>query len=164
MLTRPPAQPQRPALRLVPVGFRDACGFVAMWHRHHRPPVGHRFSIGVADQAAVLRGVAIVGRPVARHFDNGATLEVTRVATDGTVNACSMLYAACWRAAKALGYRRLITYTQQGESGASLRAVAGQGWRVVAQRPARGGWDMPSRPRRDSGSAGIPRTLWEVAG
>lgn len=149
-----------PRLALVPVTFTDACGFVELWHRHHRPPVGHRYSIGVADDAGVLRGVVIVGRPVARSYDDGQTLEVTRVATDGTPNASSMLYGAAWRAAAALGYRRLITYTQANEPGGSLRAA---GWRVVAQRPARPGWNAPSRPRTDRGVDGIPRTLWEAA-
>lgn len=147
-------------LHLVPVTFADACGFVAMWHRHHAPPVGHKFSVGVADDERVLRGVAIVGRPVARSYDDGATLEVTRVATDGTRNTSSMLYGAAWRAASALGYRRLITYTQDGESGSSLRAAA---YRVVAVRAARPGWTCPSRPRDDRGVDGIARTLWEVA-
>lgn len=146
------------SLQLVPVAFADACGFVSMWHRHHSPPVGHKFSVGVADDE-LLVGVVIVGRPVARHLDDGRTLEVTRSATDGTEHANSMLYAAAWRAAKALGYRRLITYTQQGEAGSSLRAA---GWSVVAQRPARKGWDTPSRPREDNGNDGIPRTLWEA--
>ena len=148
-------------LALVPVEFADACGFIAMWHRHLGPPVGMKYCVGVAGEAQVLHGVAIVGRPVARSYDNGMTLEVTRCATDGTPNAASMLYAACWRAAKALGYRRLITMTHtEGESGASLRAA---GYRVVAERPARPGWNVPSRPRDDRGADGIPRTLWEVA-
>jgi len=148
------------SLHLVPVSFADACGFVKMWHRHHQPPVGHKFSIGVADDEAVLRGVAIIGRPVARMYDDGLTLEVVRTATDGTANVNSMLYAASWRSAKALGYRRLVSYTQDGESGASLRAA---GWRVIAERPARKGWDVPSRPREDRGVDGIPRTLWEAS-
>lgn len=147
-------------LHLVPVRSRTARAFVAMWHRHHQPPVGQIFAVGVADQDGTLCGVAIVGRPVARHYDNGQTLEVTRVATDGTRNACSMLYAAAWRATSALGYTRLITYTQAGESGSSLRAA---GWRVVAQRPATPGWDRPSRPREQLGTEHIPRTLWEAA-
>jgi hypothetical protein len=146
-------------LHLVPVTFADACGFTAMWHRHHAPPQGMKFTVGAADDAGVLVGVAIAGRPVARHLDDGATLEVTRVTTDGAPNACSMLYAACWRAAKALGYRRLVTYTQAGEPGASLRAA---GWRVVAERSAHPGWDRPSRPRQATGTEGIPRTLWEA--
>jgi hypothetical protein len=146
-------------LHLTPVRFRDAAAFVAMWHRHNVPPIGCKFCIGVADDHGILRGVAIVGRPVARMYDNGQTLEVNRTATDGSANANSMLYAAAWRAAKALGYTRLVTYTQAGESGASLRAA---GWAVVAQRPARPGWDVPSRPRTPNGSENIPRTLWEA--
>lgn len=152
------AEPVR--LHLAPVHFRDAAAFVAMWHRHHPPPTGMKFTVGVADDDGVLHGVAIVGRPVARHFDNGQTLEVTRTATDGTPNANSMLYGAVCRAAFALGYTRLITYTQAGESGASLRAV---GWRVVAERPAQPGWDRPSRPRRATGTEFIARTLWEAS-
>lgn len=147
-------------LRIVPVTFADACGFVEMWHRHHQPKVGHKFSLGVADEKGVLRGVAMVGWPVARMFQDGLTLEVNRTATDGTRNANSMLYGAAWRAAKALGYRRLVTYTQADETGVSLRAA---GWRVVAERKAHAGWDRPSRPRVDRGSAGIPRTLWEAS-
>lgn len=146
------------SLRLVPVSFDDACRFVAAWHRHHQPPRGHKFSTGVAD-GQTLVGVAIVGRPVARHYDDGQTLEVTRVATDGTRNACSMLYTAAWQAAKAMGYRRLITYTQTNESGSSLR---GAGWRVIAERPARPGWTCPSRPRKALGTEGVQRFLWEV--
>jgi hypothetical protein len=148
------------SLRIVPVRFEDACGFVAAWHRHHQPPVGHKFSIGVVDEEDVLRGVAIVGRPVARSYDDGMTLEVNRTATDGTPNANSALYGAAWRATKALGYRRLITYTQAGESGASLRAAA---WRVIAERPPRPGWSVPSRPRDDRGVDRMPRTLWEAS-
>lgn len=146
-------------LSLTPVTFTDACAFVAMWHRHLGPPVGHKFSMGVADDLGVLHGVAIVSRPVARSFDNGRTLEVTRCATDGHPNAASMLYGACWRAASALGYSRLVTMTQAGETGASLRAA---GYRVVAERPARPGWTCPSRPRDDHGADGIARTLFEI--
>lgn len=148
------------SLHLVPVAFHTARGFIEMWHRHHRPPVGCKFVVGVADAEGVLHGVLVAGRPVARLLDDGMTLEVTRTATDGAPNANSMLYAAARRAAFALGYRRLITYTQATESGASLRAA---GWKVVAERPARTGWTTPSRPREDRGVDGIPRTLWEVA-
>jgi hypothetical protein len=147
------------SLRIVPVSFGDACLFVAQWHRHHLPPVGHKFSLGVAADE-LLVGVAIVGRPVARHFDNGRTLEVTRTATDGTRNANSMLYGAAWRAAKALGYDRLITYTQGNESGSSLAAA---GWLPIAERPPRPGWTCPSRPRDNHGTDNIPRYLWEAA-
>ncbi len=147
------------SLRVVPVRRSDAFGFVAEHHRHHRPPIGCIFTLGVAD-GPTLVGVAVVGRPVARHYDDGLTLEVNRTATDGTPNANSMLYGAAWRATKALGYHRLITYTQGGESGASLRAA---GWVVVAQLPPRKGWDTPSRRRTTAGVDGIPRTLWEAA-
>ncbi|MFF4276187.1 XF1762 family protein [Streptomyces sp. NPDC001536] len=146
-------------LHLVPVRQKDAKAFVATWHRHHRPPAGSVFCVGAADDAGVLHAVAMVGRPVARVLDNGQTLEVTRTATDGVRNANSLLYGAAWRAAKALGYTRLITYTQAGESGASLR---GAGWQVIAQRPPRRGWDCPSRPRTPNGNDQVARTLWEA--
>lgn len=146
-------------LRLVPVDWRTARGMVAEWHRHLRPPVGFKWAHGLANELDVLVGVAIVGRPTARHFDDGLTVEVTRTVTDGTTNANSMLYGACWRAAKAKGYRRLITYNQAGESGASLRAA---GFVVVAQLPPRKGWDTPSRSRENHGADGVARTLWEA--
>ena len=147
------------SLRIVPIELRDAREFVAAHHRHHEPPVGHKFSIGVA-AGDVLVGVAIVGRPVSRVIQaQGATLEVIRTATDGTRNANSMLYGACRRATFAMGYDRLITYTQDGESGASLRAA---GFRVLAARPARPGWSTPSRPRENRADH-VARTLWEVS-
>lgn len=145
-------------LTIVPVTFAQARAFITDWHRHHRPPVGHKFSIGVS-RDGVLVGVIVCGRPVARSYDDGETLEVTRSATDGTPNANSMLYATAWRAAKALGYRRLISYTQEGESGASLRAA---GWTLIAKRPARRGWNTPSRPREEHGVDGVQRFLWQA--
>lgn len=147
------------SLQLVPVSFADACAFIADHHRHHKPPNGHRFSVGVAADD-LLVGVAIVSHPIARHLMDGRTLEVIRTATDGTRHANSMLYGACWRAAQALGYRRLITYTQEGESGSSLR---GAGFRVVGELPPRAGWDAPSRPREDRGTGWVKRTLWEAS-
>ncbi|MGM9348206.1 XF1762 family protein [Streptomyces salinarius] len=146
-------------LHLVPVRSREAKDFVRTWHRHHPPPAGQIFAVGAADERGTLRAVAIVGRPVARHLDDGATLEVTRTASDGARNANSLLYGAAWRAAKALGYRRLITYTQDGESGASLR---GAGWRVIASRPPRAGWHTPARPRAGHGNDHVTRLLWEA--
>ncbi|WP_372407446.1 XF1762 family protein [Streptomyces luteireticuli] len=145
-------------ITIVPMAFRDACAFVDRVHRHHKRPQGHKFSLG-AEVGGRLVGVAIVGRPVARAYDDGVTVEVTRLAADGSRNVCSALYGAAWRTAKASGYRRAITYTQEGESGASLRAV---GWRCVADRPARTGWDTPSRPRGNRGNDQIARTLWEI--
>lgn len=111
-------------LELKPCTFRQAQDFVRENHRHNKPPVGHKFSIAVYD-GEKLCGVVMVGRPVGRYLDDGETLEVNRCCTDGTRNACTMLYGAAWRAAKALGYRRIITYTLKSENGASLRA---SGW------------------------------------
>jgi hypothetical protein len=133
------------ALRVIPVTFAEANAFVAQHHRHHRPVVGTKFCVAVADSARVV-GVAMVGRPVARALDDGWTLEVNRVCTDGHRNACSMLYSAAWRAARALGYQKLITYTLPEEGGASLRAA---GWRVVAETSG-GSWSCASRPRVDT--------------
>ena len=126
-------------------------------HRHHKPPQGGIFALAVAE-AETVRGVAIVGRPVARRAQDGWTAEVTRVCTDGARNACSMLYAAAWRASKAMGYRKLITYTLAEEGGASLR---GAGWKCLGE--AGGGlWTRPSRPRVDTHP--LQRKLkWEAA-
>jgi len=159
------SQSDRLRLDVVPLTFREACAFVERFHRHHKPPRGHKFSLGVIDENRQLRGVAMVGRPVARAYDDGATAEVNRTCTDGCPNANSALYAAAWRAARGMGYRRLITYTQAGESGASLR---GAGWRVIAERKARGSWadstaDERLKAMRDvDGVGGIQRTLWEA--
>ena len=111
-------------LKVIPISLKDANAFVAEHHRHHKPVVGHKFSIGCALDGRLV-GVAIVGRPVSRHLDNGLTLEVNRLCTTGEKNACSMLYAAAARAAKAMGYRKIITYTLDTEPGTSLRAA---GW------------------------------------
>lgn len=132
-------------LQIVPITFAEANAFVRNHHRHHNPPVGCKFCVAVAAGGQVV-GVAQVGRPVARGLDDGWTLEVNRLCTDGHRNACSMLYAAAWRAARALGYRKLVTYTLREEGGASLRAA---GWRSVAET-AGGSWSCPSRPRVDT--------------
>lgn len=154
-------------LEVVPITFKAAGEFIARHHRHHVAPRGGKFCIAVADELDELRGVAIVSRPIARHFDDGRTAEVIRSCTDGCPNANSALYGACWRIAREMGYRRLITYTQAGESGASLR---GAGWTVVAERPARRSWrdhtqDDRLRALRDPiGAGGTQRTLWEAVG
>jgi len=136
---------RRPTLSVFPASLAEANAFVAQHHRHHGPVVGHKFSLAVADGAGAVRGVAIVGRPLARRLDDGLTLEVLRVATDGCPNACSALYGACRRAAFALGFRRLVTYTLKDESGASL---AGAGWRLIGEAGG-GSWNRQSRPRVD---------------
>ncbi len=147
------------SLHLVPVTLAQANEHCAAWHRHNRPVPGAKFCVGAADGDGVLHAVAIAGRPVARMFDDGMTVEIYRVASDGHKNACSMLYGACQRAAFALGYRTVITYTQADESGASLRA---SGWKVIARRPPRAGWDAPSRPRANETYRSSQRQLWEV--
>lgn len=131
-------------LEVVPTTLAEANEYVKRHHRHHKPTVGHKFSLAVADGERVV-GVAIVGRPVSRHLDDGWTLEVNRLCTDGTKNACSKLYAAAWRAARALGYRRLVTYILESEPGTSLKAA---GWRCVGEA---GGlrWTGQRRPQVD---------------
>lgn len=134
-------------LSLRPVGLRAANAWIDEIHRHHGAVRGHKFSISVVDNDGQVRGVAVAGRPVARNLDDGQTLEVLRLATDGTPNACSMLYGACARAGKAMGYPtdRIITYTLASEPGTSLEAA---GWVRVATTGG-GSWSRPSRPRSD---------------
>jgi hypothetical protein len=144
-------------LKIRPISLRAAQDYVCKFHRHNKPPVGHKFSVGLYEGDKLV-GVAVAGRPVARTLDNGMTLEVTRTCTDGTRNANSMLYGAIVRAATAMGYVKCVTYTQHGESGASLR---GAGWTPVVQLEARAGWDAPGRPRKDIGSGDVARTRWE---
>ena len=144
-------------LATVPITLAEANEFVRQHHRHHEPVVGHKFSIGAAKGDEIV-GVVIVGRPVSRARDDGATLEVTRLCTDGTRNACSFLYGAAARAAFALGYERLGTYIMQSEGGASLRAV---GWKQVGKTKGKP-WNMPGRPRVDTHPL-EPRFLFEAA-
>lgn len=132
------------ALELVPISWKEAVAFVERHHRHHPPSQGGKFAIGVASEGEIV-GVAVAGRPVSRRLDDGWTLEVVRVATDGTFNACSMLYGACRRAGKAMGYRKFVTYTLPEEGGASLRAA---GW-TLAGEAGGGSWNCESRPRVD---------------
>ena len=143
-------------LKITPMTLGEANSFVVQYHRHHKPVPGCKFCIGVADGEKVV-GIAIIGRPVARMLDDGWTLEVNRTCTDGTRNANSMLYGAAWRATKALGYKKLITYTLPEESGGSLR---GAGWRCLGTAGG-GSWDCPSRPRVDKHPLQI-KLKWEA--
>jgi len=131
-------------LSAIPMDFAQAAEFVRLHHRHHTPPVGHKFSIG-AEVGGDLVGVVIVGRPVARRRDDGRTLEVTRLCTIGDRNACSFLYGAAARAAFALGYSRIGTYILKREPGTSLAAA---GWKLIGETPGKS-WSRPSRPRTD---------------
>ena len=122
--------------------IKEARRFVGEHHRHNRPPVGGRFAVAVERDGEVV-AVGIAGQPVARLLDDGATIEVTRCCTDGTQNSASMVYGALCRAAKALGYKRAVTYTLETEIGSSLRA---SNWRRDGEtRPQ--AWDRPSRSR-----------------
>lgn len=129
---------------IVRISLDEANQFVEANHRHHKPVVGHIFSIGAAVGENIV-GVAIVGRPVSRMRDNGVTAEVTRLCTDGTKDACSFLYGACARAAFALGFKKIGTYILASEPGTSLTAT---GWRCLGERGG-GSWSVPSRPRVD---------------
>ena len=133
------------SLRLLCCSRSEAHDFINRHHRHHDAPPGEVFRVAVVDEGGTVHGVALAGRPVARMLDDGRTLEVTRVAVDGTRNACSFLYGALRRAAWALGYGRIFTYTLPSEGGASLRAA---GWTLDAQTKERpSGWNCTSRPR-----------------
>jgi len=147
-------------LRVVPIFQAEAFAFIRAHHRHHRAPVGALFCIGAA-RGDDLVGVVVVGRPVARMLQDGVTAEVTRLCTvdsEEAKHAASMLYAAAWRAARAMGYQRLLTYTLNDETGVSLVAA---GWKAKYQTPG-GSWSVPSRPRTDKHPLGV-KTLWEVS-
>lgn len=148
------------SLVITPINLDEANAYVSKFHRHHKPVVGHKFCVACSDESGEVKGVAIVGRPVSRHLDDGWTLEVNRCCTDGTFNACSILYGAAWRVAKNLGYRKLITYTLPEEGGASLKAA---GWKLIGERGG-GSWNVKSRPRIDTAEhlAG-QKLLWEAA-
>ena len=133
-------------LKIRPIKLRDANRYVAEHHRHNMPTNGHKFSIACYDGDR-LCGVAIAGQPVARKLDDGLTIEIRRVCTDGTRNACSILYGACSRCAKEMGYKRVVTYTLLSEPGTSLKAAG------FVQKCVGGGgtsWNVPGRPREVS--------------
>lgn len=144
-------------LHVVPLELAEANLLVDQWHRHHEPAQGHRWSLGVIDTAGTLHGAAIVGRPVARLAGSPRdVLEVIRLVTDGTANACSILYAAAARAGLAMGYRRIQTYILEEETGTTLRAA---GW--TCEGAAGGGqWKhTDGRPRRTDQPNG-PKSRW----
>ncbi|ESQ85384.1 hypothetical protein AEAC466_04485 [Asticcacaulis sp. AC466] len=141
-------------LQIRPISLLQARKFVGVLHRHHGEPQGGKFAIA-AEESGRIVGVVIAGRPVARHLDTGRVAEVTRLCTDGTRNACSLLYGAAARAAKAMGYERIYTYTLAFEPGSSLHAA---GWcRDIETRGA--SWDQPGRRRTDKHQLG-PKVRW----
>lgn len=138
------------------IELKDANAYVTEHHRHHKAVRGHRFSLACYENGR-LCGVAIVGRPRSRHIDQHMTVEVLWLCTDGTRNACSKLYGACRRAARALGYSRLITYILDGEKGKSLLA---SGFSYCYTNKG-GSWNQPGRPRTDKAPV-CPKHLYEI--
>lgn len=143
-------------LTVQPITLREARAFVTRVHRHHKAPQGGLFAVA-ASEGDVVRAVVIVGKPVARMLDDGWTAEVTRLASDGARNACSLLYAAAWRAARSMGYRRLVTYILKEEDGTSLRAA---GWRLIGEAGG-GKWSRVGRPRVDDHPTQL-KLRWEA--
>lgn len=143
-------------LALQPISYQEACNFIKVHHRHHLPPQGWKFGMGVNDGDKVV-GVAVLGRPVARGLDDGWTLELTRLCVNGTKNAASKLLGAARRATWALGYKRLITYTLDSEPGTSLTAA---GWKCIGKTKG-GPWNCEARPRVDKHPTG-QKLLWEA--
>lgn len=148
-------------LTVIPLELREANELVGSFHRHHKPCQGHRFSIGVVDDNGMLRGAAIVGRPVARLSGHPkAVLEVTRLVTDGTPNACSMLYAAAARVGKHLGYEKIQTYILQSELGTTLKAA---GWVLEAGATGGGQWKHTDGKPRRTDQPTEPKARWGLA-
>lgn len=130
-------------LKAIPIELKAANEFVSRLHRHHVPVYRDKFRVAAVREDGKICGVIQIGRPVSRNLDDGMTVEVVRLCTDGTKNACSFLYARAASAAKALGYQRIITYILETESGASLKSV---GW-IFDGMTNGGSWDRASRPR-----------------
>lgn len=152
-------------MRLVPISFKQACDLIRKHHHHNKPPGGWKFGVGLMESNELV-GVATADRPVVRHYDDGVTLEINRTCTNGQKNTNSKFYGAVWRAAKAMGYVRCITYTQAGESGTSLVAV---GWLKEKELRPRKSWAESTekgrlKQMRDAiGNGGVVRTLWAIS-
>ena len=144
-------------LSIKPISLKEANVFVQQYHRHHKPTTGHKFSISCVDDGGKLCGVAICGRPVSRYLDDGETLEINRLCTDGTRNACSILYGACSRIAKNMGYKKVITYILASESGASLKAS-----NFICEGEAGGEIWTGKRSGRDNGVPREKKTRWAM--
>lgn len=145
-------------MNLRPITLREANDFVENFHRHNKPVIGARFAIGLVHDHE-LKGVAIVGRPISRVLQDGFTAEVLRVCCKDCPGASSKLYAACWRAWRAMGGMKLITYTLKTESGSSLRA---SGFELIAEVPA-GDWDRVKRRREWQPVMGQAKFRWEIS-
>jgi len=142
-------------MRIVPLELRDLNALVASLHRHHKPVQGHRFSVGLEHGGKIVGG-ASVGRPTARMTNQREVLEVTRLVTDGTKNACSALYSATARIGKEMGYKHIQTFILESETGASLKAA---GW--TFEKASDGGdWTRESKPNRRQDQPQCPKQRW----
>lgn len=144
----------------IPLTLREANAHVLKFHRHNKPCVGHRFSIGLMEGNQLV-GVAICGRPIARQADNPGSLEILRlcVAPDAPRNACSFLYRVCYRVWMAMGGKEVITYTLQSESGSSLR---GAGFQEVLKFDG-ASWSRENRPRETQAVQLESKVKWRLA-
>lgn len=156
-MTTLPTPREHVRLVAVRITLKGANVLVTQWHRHHKPVVGAVFAVACrrADATAPC-GCVIVGRPVARMRDDGQTAEITRLVTDGTPNACTFLQGRAVKAAFAMGFTRIGTYTLPSEGGGSMRAG---GWKLIGEAGG-GKWTRPSRQREDTGPT-ERKWLWE---
>ena len=137
-------QYKRSTMNAIPLELKQANAFVENLHRHHVPVHRDKFRFGCIDDDGTLHGVIQLARPVSRMLDDGKTIEVVRCCTDGYFNACSFLYSKAARIAKEMGYKKIITYILQSESGISLKAA---GWQLDKNGCGGGSWNRPCRPR-----------------
>jgi hypothetical protein len=144
-------------VKAVLIHIKEANAFIGKYHRHSLPTVGGKFAVGAVEWGKLV-GVAVAGRPVARRLDDGQIIEILRICTDGTPNCCSFLYARVAKIVRLFGYTRVITYTLEEESGASLRAV---GARVAGRVEARE-WSAPSCRRKSQAVYGKKKLRWEL--
>lgn len=149
---------QQQKLTVVPCTIDQANAFVKQIHRHHGSIPIARLAFAVTGEAGIIRGVCIIGRPCNTYLDDNWTLEVRRVCTDGCPNACSFLYGAAWKAARAIGYKRLVTYTLPEEGGSSLRAV---GWKEIKGCGGKA-WNHKKRTRQENPLFLMKKTRWEI--
>lgn len=140
-------------LEIRPISLKAANRYVEKYHRHHKATAGHKFSI-CACKGEEIVGVAICGRPVSRYMDDGTVIEINRLCTNGTKNACSVLYGACSRIAKEMGYRKIVTYILESENGASLKAS-----NFICEGRA-GGEMWTGERKRDNGVPKEMKTRW----
>jgi hypothetical protein len=144
-------------MEVKPITLKEANEFVKKFHRHNLPVVGCKFAIS-ALKDGVLVGVGIAGRPVARLEDNGITLEILRVCTDGTKNSNSFIYDKIRKIAALMGYKRVITYTLKKESGSSLKAIGA----ILESNLKPNSWNRLNRKRLEQPVYLEPKVKWQI--